>query len=288
MTVLRKLLIVDDERGIRKSLERNIRRNLSKDDIELDVRHAADGEECISLAKEERPDLILLDIRMPIMDGIQACGILRSNPNFDPTVIIILTAEATAEVKGLSSGADDYITKPFDMKALLLRIRQAFITSEKRDVRLKDPMTGLWTRGYLDNCHIEGEIGRAKRHHRSLSLVLFEFDPCYALKDDHASVSKIVRDLSGLITTRSSDVIARWNERTFATLLPETDEAGARIVANNFLQMISAYDSRLIPSVGISVLDPENHVEAMAAFAETSLAIARDRGEIAVNGKMPG
>lgn len=96
----KRILIVDDEPGIRKMLKRNLRRAYSSDETALQIRQAENGEECIELAKKERPDIILLDIRMPVMDGIQTCSILRSDPRFDPTVIIILTAEATAEVQG--------------------------------------------------------------------------------------------------------------------------------------------------------------------------------------------
>ena len=81
-----KILVVDDDPGVREALERNIRRHFRNKGSKALIRKAENGEEAVKMAKEDSPDIMLMDMRMPVMDGIQACSILRSNPLFDPTV----------------------------------------------------------------------------------------------------------------------------------------------------------------------------------------------------------
>lgn len=284
MAPLKKILIVDDERGIRKCLERSIRKKLVSEHINFDIRLAENGEQCIELAKQDRPDIILMDIRMPVMDGLQACSILRSNPAFNPTVIFILTAEMAAEVKGLSSGADDYITKPFDMSALLLRVEHGLHVCEERSESLRDPETGLWHRNYFEQSQLAGELCRAKRHDRDLSLLITEFDFPIGLINEKGNIKAVINELGQFFEGRTSDTYARWGARSFAALLPETGEVGALNFAERLRNDIAKFDSRLHTTIGISVFDPTNQIEAIAAFAETSLAVARDAEAISING----
>jgi two-component system alkaline phosphatase synthesis response regulator PhoP len=116
-----KILIVDDEQDIVEF----IKYNLNKQGFE--TMSAYDGIEAIRNAKLFKPDLILLDMMMPLKDGMQTILELRSNPDFDNTVIIFLTAisDEASEIKGLEAGADDYITKPIKTELLLTRVKAA-------------------------------------------------------------------------------------------------------------------------------------------------------------------
>ena len=116
------VLIADDDKEIRQLLSYN----LKKDGYQVQL--AADGEEVIQMAKELQPDLIVLDIMMPKMDGIECCQRLRAMPEFSQTLIAILTArsESYSQIAGFEAGADDYITKPIKPKVLLARIRALF------------------------------------------------------------------------------------------------------------------------------------------------------------------
>ncbi len=113
-----RILIADDERDILEMLEYT----LSKEGYS--VVKALDGEETIQRAETFSPDIILLDIMMPKMDGIEVCRTLRSKPQFDNTIIMILTArgEEYSEVAGFDAGADDYVTKPVKLRSLLRRL----------------------------------------------------------------------------------------------------------------------------------------------------------------------
>lgn len=112
------ILIADDESDILEILDYA----LSKEGY--NVIQASDGEETIQKANSHSPDIILLDIMMPKMDGIEVCRTLRSNPQFENTIIMILTArgEEYSEVAGFDAGADDYVTKPVKLRSLLRRL----------------------------------------------------------------------------------------------------------------------------------------------------------------------
>lgn len=114
-----KILIVDDEPDIIEIIEYNLRKE------GFQVEKAKDGEEAIKTASEKIPDLILLDIMMPELDGIEVCRELRNNKAFDHTVIAFLTArnEDFTQIAGFDVGGDDYITKPIKPRLLISRIK---------------------------------------------------------------------------------------------------------------------------------------------------------------------
>ena len=113
----RKVLIVDDERSIVDILKYNIEKDGTK------AICAYDGKEGLRLARTEDPDVILLDVMLPEMDGFEVCRTLRAEGNNVPIIMITAREEETDKVSGLDLGADDYITKPFSMRELLARVR---------------------------------------------------------------------------------------------------------------------------------------------------------------------
>jgi len=113
------ILVVDDEVNIAHSL------NFLMEKIGYSVRIAADGEEAIEAIKEARPDLILLDINMPRINGYQVCEMVRADPEWKDILIVMLTAKGRdiEREKGLAVGADDYITKPFSTQEVIDKVR---------------------------------------------------------------------------------------------------------------------------------------------------------------------
>ncbi len=113
-----KILIVDDEPDILELIEYNLKKE------GYQVFTATNGQEAVNEAKKVLPDLIILDIMMPKMDGIEACRILRSLPEFKNTFMVFLTArsEEYSEIAGFNVGADDYIAKPIKPRSLISRI----------------------------------------------------------------------------------------------------------------------------------------------------------------------
>jgi len=118
MSAKQKILVVDDEHDIVDL----IAYNLTKEGYQ--IYRAYNGKECIEVAKEVNPDLIILDVMMPEMDGIEACRLMRNMPEFKHTFVVFLTArsEEYSEIAGFHVGADDYIAKPIKPRALMSRI----------------------------------------------------------------------------------------------------------------------------------------------------------------------
>jgi two-component system alkaline phosphatase synthesis response regulator PhoP len=114
-----KILIVDDEKDIIEFLKYNFEKE------GFNVSTASNGNEGKKVAKKEKPDLIILDIMMPGMDGVELCQELRSMPEFEDTLIIFLTArgEDYSQIAGFEVGADDYITKPVRPRVLIARVK---------------------------------------------------------------------------------------------------------------------------------------------------------------------
>jgi DNA-binding response OmpR family regulator len=113
-----EILIVDDDVDVAETIERSLLR------AGYDVRVAHRGAQALDLARQERPDLVVLDIMMPGMDGVEVCRHLRANPDSRGTPILFLTAkgEIGDKIAGFEAGADDYLTKPFDLRELELRV----------------------------------------------------------------------------------------------------------------------------------------------------------------------
>jgi two-component system, OmpR family, alkaline phosphatase synthesis response regulator PhoP len=124
-----KILVVDDENDILEFIQYN----LKKEGYEVHLAH--NGQEAIDVGKKIKPDLILLDVMMPVMDGIEACKIMKSDATFDKTFIVFLTArsEEYSEIAGFNAGADDYIAKPIKPRVLVSRI-SAILRRKNREV----------------------------------------------------------------------------------------------------------------------------------------------------------
>src|ERR687897_1903411 len=143
------ILVVDDDPDISRFVEVNLR------SAGYDVSVAGDGEEALERAADLRPDLVLLDVMMPKLDGFEVAQRLRRDPRTSSSSIIMLTAKALSsdKVLGLSSGADDYIIKPFDPVELVARVKGTL--RRAREMRAMSPLTGL-----PGNARIQQELQR--------------------------------------------------------------------------------------------------------------------------------
>lgn len=162
------ILVADDEPAVRDVLRRALK--LEGHDVIL----ASDGEEALTLAAEERPDLIVLDVRMPRADGLTVCRRLRAND--DDTPILMLTARDAIDqrVEGLEAGADDYLVKPFDTKELLARVKALL---RRRPAEEPDELA------YADLA-MDRAAHRATRGTRTLDLTRMEWRLLEVLMED--------------------------------------------------------------------------------------------------------
>lgn len=129
----KKILVADDEPDILEIISYNLRKE------GYEVLTASDGNEALDKARLHHPDLIILDIMMPKKTGVEVCQILRTQPEFSQTLIIFLTAvsDEAVQIKGLESGADDYVTKPVSPKVLISRVNAIFRRIKQETVENK-------------------------------------------------------------------------------------------------------------------------------------------------------
>ena len=124
-----KILVVDDENDILEFIQYNLKKE------GYDVHLAHNGQEAITIGKKIKPDLILLDVMMPVMDGIEACKQIKADSDFNETFVVFLTARAEeySEIAGFNAGADDYISKPIKPRVLLSRL-SAILRRKSKEV----------------------------------------------------------------------------------------------------------------------------------------------------------
>jgi diguanylate cyclase (GGDEF)-like protein len=168
------ILVVDDDEDI----VRVIRVNLELEGFRVVT--AQDGQEALEVAIEDPPELVLLDIMMPRMDGLTALKRMRSHPALAGTSIVLLTARGLTEdrVRGLELGADDYITKPFDVVEMLARVKA--VLRRTKSARDTSPLTGL-----PGNFRIGSEIESRIDDGRPFALVYCDLDNFKAFNDHY-------------------------------------------------------------------------------------------------------
>lgn len=163
----RKILIADDEPDILEILKFNL------DNEGYEVITAKDGDDALEKARRNQPDLVILDVMMPKKNGVEVCQILRSQPAFNETLIIFLTAvnDEGTHIKGLETGADDYISKPISPKVFLSRVNALFRRIDKSDARILT----------IDNLTIDPERFIVKLDETEIILAKKEFELLYLL-----------------------------------------------------------------------------------------------------------
>jgi diguanylate cyclase (GGDEF)-like protein len=228
------VLVIDDSAPIHKLIEARLTPE------GLKVTGEFDGERGVERAIADRPDLILLDIDLPDLDGFEVCRQLKEHTDTKDIPIIFLTGTTSTDskVRGLDLGAVDYVTKPFDQVELKARVRAALRTKRLQDMlehqSFLDGLTGLWNRSYLDQ-RLDSELNIARRYGRSLSLILMDIDHFKSLNDTHGHLFGDVV-LQGTaeclpVYARRSDIVTRYGGEEFALVLSDTGMRAAVHVA---------------------------------------------------------
>ena len=200
-SVKQKILIVDDEPDIRELIEYN----LKKDGYQVFT--PANGQEGVAEAKRSNPDLIIFDIMMPKMDGIEACRILRTMNEFKNTFMVFLTArsEEYSEIAGFNVGADDYIAKPIKPRVLVSRINAILRRNNQSDDTTENKLE-------ISDLVIDRETYLVYRNDQKIVLAKKEFELLYLLASKPGKVYtrevilKSIWEDSVVVTNRTIDV----------------------------------------------------------------------------------
>jgi diguanylate cyclase (GGDEF)-like protein len=191
------LLIVDDDPFIARLLEIELRA------AGYDVRVASDGEQAMSVAREQCPDLVITDVMMPHVDGFELTRNLRQDPRTASVSIIMLTARGLSadKLEGFAIGADDYIVKPFDTPELLARVRG--VLRRSREMKAESPLTGL-----PGNVRIEEEIESRIHDKHDFALLFADLDQFKAYNDYYgfARGDQVIRAVAALMESVAREV----------------------------------------------------------------------------------
>jgi len=210
---------------------------------------ATSGRDALRIASESLPDLILLDVIMPDMDGYEVCRKLKADPILRNVPIIFITAmnQQEDEAIGLELGAVDYITKPFNPTIVRLRIRNQIELKRQRDLLARlshlDGLTAIPNRRALDEA-LEREWRRGTRSLKPLSLLMIDIDHFKAYNDNcgHLAGDDCLRSFAQSLKIplgRAADFVGRYGGEEFLAILPETDEKGAMIVAREIQEGVA-------------------------------------------------
>lgn len=237
------VLIVDDAPANLTILTQALR-------SEFDIRIATSGADALRLVAGNAPDLILLDIVMPGMDGYDVCRRLKSQPSTCNIPIIFLTAkgEVAEETLGLTLGAVDYITKPFTVPIVQARVRTHVELKRRGDLleslSMRDGLTGIPNRRQFDT-FLTRAWRQALRHGTPLSLVMADIDYFKNYNDTYGHIGgdECLRAVAVTLSTlarRPGDLAARFGGEEFAVVLENTPIAGAMHLAESMRLAIAA------------------------------------------------
>lgn len=249
------VLVAEDDPDIRALIQNRVH------SAGLRVAVAATGDEAVELARTLRPDVLLLDVGLPVLDGFEVCRALNGDPGTAPAVIF-LTARTTTEerVRGLGLGAVDYIAKPFEAAELIARVQAALRTKQLVDGLAQrastDALTGLLNRDELDRRLVE-HVALARRG-RSLGCLMLDIDHFKLLNDryGHAAGDEVLREVARRLlraNVRSSDLSFRYGGEEFVLLLPDTGLEGATVAAEKVLRAVASRPVELLPGLEVSV-----------------------------------
>ncbi|HEX7669961.1 MAG TPA: diguanylate cyclase [Polyangiaceae bacterium] len=268
------------------------------------VETVEDGQLAIELVAKGGVDLVLPDVMMPKMSGLETCRVLKSMQRdaFLPVVLLTVKSDTASRVEGLKIGADDYVCKPFDETEFLARIDAMLrikklhdhvsqVRSRLEQVSVHDELTGLYNYRYL-HTRLSEEFKRAERYHEPLACMVIDIDRL----EDHNEArgrdagDRVVKEVADAIrrAVREIDVVARFGGDEFLLALPSTHFAGSVTVAERLFREVSGAPSgalgteapRATVSIGVA-LYPSRDVrtkDALLRAADTALRQAKRDG----------
>ena len=292
------ILIVDDETTIREAMSEFLR--LEKFTVDT----AQSAENALDFLKSSNVDVVITDIHMPGMDGLELTDIIKRDHDTDVIVITGYSANYSYE-EAINKGASDFIFKPVRFEELLLRIRRvlrerhlakdrALMLKKLKKMAITDGLTRLYNSRFFYT-QIEMEIDRSNRYHHPLSLLLLDIDnfKTYNDKYGHLDGDKILIRLGEIIKKclRAMDTAYRYGGEEFTILLPETtiDEAvnvakrvQERLAMEEFIAM-TGEKNYITLSVGVTEYFQKEDPASFIFRADKAMYLSKDRGKNSIS-----
>lgn len=295
-----RLLVIDDSPTTRTLLSKRLRQ------AGYTIFEASSGEAGLALLEQEEIDVVLLDVVMPGMSGLDVLQVIRSTRSVTDLPVIMVTArtESSAIVEALESGANDYVTKPAPLPVVLARLRTQIMlkhtvaalkqaNQQLANISMQDSLTCIANRRAFD-LTLQHEWRRALRESEQISLAMVDIDLFKQYNDTYGheagdnAIRSVARSLSDALE-RATDLVARYGGEEFAAILPCTTITGARLVAErmriNVLKQAIPYTASnvcnfLTISVGVATICPNMNTspESLVRAADRALYQAKALG----------
>lgn len=251
-----RVLIVDDSADVHRLL----RARLKNDELELESAFTED--EAVERALTFAPDLVLLDVGLPTDEGLRVLRRLKDDPRTRDVPVVMLSSFQSPQVKvaAFDLGAVDYVTKPFDLTELRVRMRAALRTYELLLMLAKraqiDGLTGLWNRAFFDK-RMGEELTRSQRYNHPLSLAMVDIDFFKQVNDTygHPVGDVVLQGVARILRreTRESDLVCRFGGEEFAIVMPETTPQAALTLCERIRIAVSETRWPRVPQLQVAV-----------------------------------
>jgi len=272
---------------------------------------AENGLEAVKLFNTENPDLVLMDVIMPEMDGYQAARKIREeNKTWIPIIFLSGRVDPEDIAEGIAAGGDDYLTKPVNLKILqakmvamqrIAKMRKKLVSVteelESANIELKklvniDGLTGIANRRYLDK-YLTVEISRAIRNHHPIAIIMCDVDHFKKFNDENGHLVgddclKSIATTLDSVCQRKSDLVARYGGEEFAVVLPNTSVDDAKLVAEAMRKKVEAIEinddskskKKITISLGVYSDNPHHtdSIETLLSKADSALYSAKRDG----------
>jgi diguanylate cyclase (GGDEF)-like protein len=255
-----------------------------------------EAESAFDVIQREAPDLLVLDVVMPRMDGFRLCQQVRAHPGLQHTPIIFVTRKGDVEqrVRGLQVGGDDYVAKPFEPQELVARVRSHLLRlSALRELAIRDGLTRCYNNKHF-KLRLEQEVARAHRYSGELTLGMLDVDHFKHINDGygHPAGDAVLAHLASIVTAsvRSTDVVARYGGEEFGFLLVEAGAPEAEIIVDRMRERVAQHvfevpsaDGELLTirctvSIGLAALTGADTQHTLLQRADGALYEAKAKG----------
>jgi len=268
----------------------------------MKVEAVNDGQQAVSQVRDGDFDIVLLDIIMPGLDGLDCCRLIKgiTQASFLPVILLTARSDTDSRVTGLRIGADDYVCKPFDERELLARVNNLLRLKRMHDeindakgrlatLAVQDELTGLYNYRYLHN-RMGEEFKRAERYREPLGCIMVDIDHFKQVNDrfGHDAGDTVLREVAARLShaVREIDVVTRYGGEEFLLVLPSTNFAGALAVADRVWRAIGAEPFMLdqqeivvTVSVGVAVFPSRDIKSKDNLIKAADRALYQSKGE---------